>query len=504
MPVVLTGTDLDAAALAAVARDDVSVEIGAQARERVLVGHEAVLRAAAEGRPVYGVTTGLGSRVGEPVDGAQASEYSLRTLRARAVAVGEPLERELTRAAMVARLNGICTGGSGASLAVADGLAALLNAGVHPVIPRSGSVGAADLCLLAHLGLGLIGEGSAEFGRAVMPASRALQRAGLAPVSLGAKDGLAICSSSAVSAGAAALALHDARGGLAAAQISAALAMEGFRANLTPLDPRVVAARPAPGQAWAAEGLRSLLAGGALTEPGAARRLQDPLSFRCASQIHGSLHAALEFLAAAVGPELNGAGDNPLVLAAEDEILSNGNFHVPALALALDATAVAVAQVAATLAERPARLRTPALSGLPVSLAAAGPTHAGVSPLLKTAQSLTLEIRARAAPLAIHATVSAEGVEDDSTGATQAALRLRESVQRLGLLVALELVVAAQAVDLAAPGKLGRGAEVAFRRVRELVAPLTDDRPLGVDVQRVADELVVGGALVAAVDQALP
>jgi histidine ammonia-lyase len=280
--------------------------------------------------------------------------------------------------------------------------------------------------------------------------------------------------------------------------------MEGFRANLTPLDPRVVAARPAPGQAWAAEGLRSLLAGGTLAEPGAARRLQDPLSFRCASQIHGSLHAALQFLAAAVAPELNGAGDNPLVLAADDEILSNGNFHVPALALGLDATAVAVAQVAATLAERPARLRTPALSGLPVSLAAAGPTHAGVSPLLKTAQSLTLEIRARAAPLAIHATVSAEGVEDDSTGATQAALRLRESVHRLGLLVALELVVAAQAVDLAAPGRLGQGTEVAFRRVRELVAPLTDDRPLGVDVQRVADELVVDGALVAAVGDALP
>ena len=162
-----------------------------------------------------------------------------------------------------------------------------------------------------------------------------------------------LCSSSAVSAGVATLALLDCEACLAAAQVSAALSMEGFRANLSPLDPRVAAARPAPGQEWAASGLLALLAGGALTEPGAARRLQDPLSFRCASQIHGSLHSrAWSCSPSAVAPELNGADDNPLVLAADDEILSTGNFHVPALALALDATAIGVAQVASAITER--------------------------------------------------------------------------------------------------------------------------------------------------------
>lgn len=504
MPVI-TGRDLDPTALATIARDGAPVRLDPKARARVQAAHALVERAARAGTPVYGVTTGLGSRVVDSVDGSHAAAFSLRTLRGRAMAVGPPLDRELTRAAMAVRLNGICAGGSGASVAVADGLAALLNAGVHPSVPRTGSVGAADLCMMAHLGLGLIGEGEAELGGERMAAAQALARAGLMPVTLGAKDGLAICSSSAVSIGAAALALVDCEACLAAAQVSAALSMEGFRANLSPIDPRVVAARAAPGQAWAADGLRQLLAGGSLTDPGAARRLQDPLSFRCASQIHGALHTALDALTAGLEPELSGAADNPLVLVDDREILSTGNFHVPALAVALDATALAVAQVAAAIAERPARLRNAQLSGLPANLVSrdAGDlgdgTHSGIAPLLKTAQALALEIRHLAAPLAPVTAIGADSVEDAATGSTQAALRLRDQLERLRLLIAVELVVGAQAVELAAPERLGRGTHAALRCVRELVAPLDDDRPLGVDVERLAHRTLVRGELLARV-----
>jgi histidine ammonia-lyase len=410
-------------------------------------------------------------------------------LRGRATAVGDPLSRELTRAAMAVRLNGLCAGGAGAGEPVADGLSALLNAGIHPRVPRSGSVGASDLCLMAYIGLGLIGEGEAERGGELVPVADALAGAGLAPVTLGAKDGLAICSSSAVSVGAAALALVDAEAWLRATQVAAALSMEGFRANLTPLDPRVVDARPAPGQRWAADGLRSLLAGGSLTEPREARRLQDPLSFRCASQVNGSLRFALDLIAEALEPELIGAADNPVVLADDDAILSNGNFHVPALAMALDAAAIAIAQVAATITERQARLKVARLSGLPQNLVGAHsshPSHSGMAPLTKTAQALTLEIRHRAAPLSVHPAVVADGVEDDSTGAMQGALRLGEQLERLRLLVAVELLVAAQAVDAAAVGRLGAGTEAAFRCVRETVSELEDDRALGPDVERLA------------------
>ena len=502
-PVVLTGRDLDPRSVAAIAREGVTVTLAPGARSRIEAAQAAVARAARQGRPVYGVTTGLGSRVVDSVDGAAAAEFSLRTLRGRAMAVGEPLERELTRAAMALRLNGLCAGGSGAGLPIADGLAALLNAGVHPRIPRSGSVGAADLVMLAHVGLVLIGEGEAEVGGELLDGAQALRRAGLEPVELGAKDGLVLCSSSAVSAGIATLALLDGEARLAAAQVSAALSMEGFRANLSPLDPRVAAARPAPGQEWAASGLMTLLAGGALTEPGAARRLQDPLSFRCASQIHGSLHCALELLGGAVAPEINGADDNPLVLAADDEILSTGNFHVPALSLALDATAIAVAQVASAVTERGARLRTTRLSGLPANLVDDDPTRSGIAPLLKTARALTIEIRHAAAPFATEATAGADGVEDDSTAATQAALRLRGQLDRLALLIAVELLIAAQAVDLASVSRLGAGTAAAQRCVRELVDLVTDDRPLGPDVERLAREALTNGTLLAGVRDAV-
>jgi histidine ammonia-lyase len=276
------------------------------------------------------------------------------------------------------------------------------------------------------------------------------------------------------------------------------LAMEGFRANLSPLDPRVVAARPAPGQSWSAQGLLELLHGGSLLQDGAARRVQDPLSYRCASQVHGSLRTALDHLAQALRPDLSGAADNPLVLAGDEEILSTGNFQGPALALALDAAAIAVAQVAHGAAERQARMTTSALSGLPRNLVLEGTTRSGVAPLSKTAHALVLEIRHLAAPLSIHGMVTADGVEDDTTGATQAALRLREQLSRLRLLVAIELLVAAQAVDLAAAGgelQLGGGTLAAHRCVREIVPTLDEDRALGREVTRLDEALLVTRAL---------
>lgn len=500
----LTGHDLSPAAVAAIARHGAAVRIEPPARERARAAAEVVRRAVQTGLPVYGVTTGLAAGVVHPLAGPEIAAFPLATVPARATAVGEPLSRELTRAAMAVRLNGLCAGGAGAGLAVADGLAALLNAHIHPRIPASGSVGASDLCLMAHVGLTLIGEGEAEVEGQWMASARALARAGLEPVALGPKDGLAICSSSAVSVGAAALALIDAEACLRTAQVAAALSMEGFRANLSPLDARVVAARPAPGQAWAAAGLRDLLAGGDLTRPGAARRLQDPLSFRCASQVHGALRTALRLLAEAVGPELTGAADNPVVLAEDAEILSTGNFHVPALALALDATAVALAQVAAPMAERQARLQTSRLSGLPQSLAAAAPTGSGLGPLVKVAQALTIEIRHAAAPYAISPAIGADGVEDDTTGAAQAALRIHDQLQRLRRLLALELIVAAQAVDLAAPGRLGAGTQAAQRCVREVVAPLREERAMGPDVEALDREMLRTGTLLARVEEAVP
>jgi histidine ammonia-lyase len=470
------------------------VGIAATARERMARSRAALEHALAQNAPVYGLTTGLGARVVEPVAAERAAEQSVRIVRGRATAVGEPLAEASVRAAMAARLNGLCAGGAGVSAAVADTLAEMLNGGVHPVVPRTASIGAGDLCLLAHIGLVVLGEGEAMLHGERMPGGEALRRAGIAAPPIGPGDGLALCNASSVSAGLAALIVHEGDRLLDAVQIATALSMEGFRASPTPIDAQVAGAHPAPGQEWEAAGLRELLRGGALLDEGAARRLQDPLSFRCASHVHGSVRWTLDMLATAAGAALNGAGDNPVVLA-DGRVLSTGNFHTPALALALDATAVAVAQAAGPASERPARLATARLSDLPANLSAAGDGRSGVAPLLKTAQALAVEIRHLAAPLAADPRTGADGVEDDSTNAAAAAMRVQEQLERLARLVALELVCAAQAVDLAAPGRLGLGTAAAHACVRGLVAPLDDDRPLGRDVDLVARELVTSGRL---------
>ena len=395
-----------------------------------------------------------GQRVVDRVDGHAAAAFSLQTLRGRAMAVGERLPVELSRAAMAVRCNGLCAGGSGATVAVADGLAALLNAGVHPCIPRIGSVGASDLCLLAHVGLSLIGEGEAELdgqrdgvGRRAGPGgagagtARSQGRAGhlLELGGVGRRDGPGPGRR------------HRLPGAM---QVAAALSMEGFRANLSPLDPRVVAARPAPGQAWAAGGLRALLSGGALTEPG--RGAAPPGSAQPALRQPDPWVAARR--AGAAGrrrwsPSSAAPPTTRWCSPTTSEILSTGNFHVPALAMALDATAIALAQVAAaTSSERQARLKTERLSGLPSGLSPGRAPRSGLSPLSKTAQALTVDIRHLAAPLSIMPTIGADSVEDDSTGATHAALRVREQIERMRLLAAIELIVAAQAVDLALGG----------------------------------------------------
>jgi histidine ammonia-lyase len=481
----LDGTGLRAEDVVRVARHGAPVELDPRARARMAAERDVVERYLADGRPAYGLTTGLGARVVESVPPEALAEWSRHTVLGRATSVGPPLPTEVVRAALLVRANGLAHGGSGARPELAEALLALLERGVHPVVPSIGSVGAGDICLLAHVGLVLLGEGEAELGGQTLPGGRALEAAGLAPLELAPKDGLALISANAVSAAFAALALADGREALEALQVAAALSMEGFRANGSPLDERVVAARPAPGQAACAARLRALLAGSSATP----RRLQDPLSFRCVSQTHGSLAAALDFLAAALEPELNGAGDNPLVLTGDGEIVSTGNFFVPALALAADTVALALAQVANLASARVARLLSALLTELPQNLAPPGSTGTGMAPLLKVSEALAAGIVQGAAPASLDSRAGAGAVEDASTGAPLATGRLSGLLDRLRLHAALELVVAAQAVDLAGIQTLGRGTAAAYSVVREVAAPLEGDRPLGADVERVAAQL---------------
>ncbi|WP_406129884.1 aromatic amino acid lyase [Streptomyces sp. NBC_00989] len=450
--------------------------------------------------PTYGLTTGLGARSSYALPRAELGALSVRTVRGRANAVGDPLPVPVVRAALLARLNGLAGGGSGVRPEIVRLLVDLLNARVHPVIPEVGSIGASDLCQMAHVGLVVIGEGGAEWNGELLDGATALRRAGLTPARLGPKDGHVLCSASPLAAGVGALALHEAGALLALAQAVTALTYEGFRANTSPLDARVLALRPAPGQSRAAGELLALLAGGELTDPRNARRVQDPVSLRCAAQVHGAGYAALEFADAALAPELNGCGDNPVVLTGADdnpevpgstsEIISSGNFHTPALALALDTLALALTQTAAVSAERMRRLLDPAVSGLPANLSPYGPERSGFAPLVKTAQALVAEIRMLSVPVCVDPRQGADSVEDDSTNAALGARRLTTMLTRLRQLLAVEAVVAAQAVDLATPAALGRGPGFLHRAIRKVVPTLNDDRPHGVDVETVSRDIL--------------
>ncbi|KPH98000.1 Histidine ammonia-lyase [Actinobacteria bacterium OK074] len=488
--VVVDGRTLSFDDVVAVARHNAQVALADEVLPR-LVRERAVVDDVVDRQvPTYGLTTGLGARSSYALPRAELAVFSARTVRGRANAVGDPLPTPVVRAVVLARLNGIAGGGSGVRPETARLLVDMLNARVHPVIPEVGSIGASDLCQGAHVGLVVMGEGSAEFAGEVLDGATALRRAGLAPAVLGPKDGHVLCGASPLAAGQGALALHETAAVLLLAQAVTALTYEGFRANTSPLDARVLTLRPAPGQSRAAGELLALLDGGELTDPRHARRVQDPVSLRCAAQVHGAAYAALDFAAAALAPELNGCGDNPVVLPGTGEILSSGNFHTPVLALALDTLALALAQTAAVSAERMRRLLDPAVSGLPANLSPYGPERSGFAPLTKTAQALVAEIRMRSAPVSTDPRHGADAVEDDSTNAALGALRLTPLLLRLRQLLAVEAVVAAQAVDLAAPSALGRGPGFLHRAIREAVPCLDDDRPHGVDVEAVSRSIL--------------
>ncbi|MFO1306744.1 MAG: histidine ammonia-lyase [Burkholderiales bacterium] len=490
-PIALAGGGVRIADVVRVARDGARVALTPGALARVAQARAVVEALAASDTPIYGVTSALGANTGKPISQAERGAYQLRAIRARAVGVGPHRPREFVRAAMFARAAGMACAGSGVSPGVLEMLLAMLDAGVHPVVPSRGSIGVADLAPLSHIALVLVGEGDAEFEGAIMPGAQALSRASLAPVALRAKDGLALIGTNAATVGHAALVLHDCAQALDALNVAAAASFEGFRANVSPLDPRVQAARPARGQGTAALRIAALLEGSALWHPGAARRVQDPLSYRCVTQVHGAALAALLTARDDVEIELNSAADSPLVLADANAMPSTGNFHIPALALAFDGLGLALSHCAALCVGRCQRMYSPALSGLPLQLTVHGPEQSGFATLQKTLTAIANEVRLLANPASLDALPVSEAVEDHAPMAANVVDKTARMVPLLRELAAIELVTAAQAIDLrpVAAESLGKGVRAAHEAVRARVARLDEDRPLGPDVDAIAASL---------------
>ncbi len=494
-PLLLTGRTLKIADVHAVAVDGRKVEIARECRKHMADGRAVVDRYFAENIPAYGLNTGLGVRATDMLTVDEAADFSARMVRGRAQAVGQPLPVSTARAAMLVRLNTLLSGEAGATLSVADALLDALNCGVTPVMPATGSIGAGDLVVMAAIPHALMGEGDAFCDGERMPGADALRRAGLKPLALGPKDGLVLCNNQAHSASFACLAALSARTLLDVANISAALVMEGFRANLSPLGSAAAGLRPQAGQVETARAFRDLLDGSALMQDGAARRLQDPISLRSVIQTHGAVHAALDVLEAAIDVEINHAPDNPAVLLAEDRIVSTGNYHTPWLSQALDTAARSLAALTNDAVSRIHRLCTPDMSGLAPLLSSAATDRAGFGPLLKPVEALRANIIHLANPVPIVPGFNAVGVEDAATFTPLAASKLMQLCEQLSYLLAYELLAGAQALDLADPDQVAPRIKAAHRQVRALSAFLDDDRPIGREVEAVACELVLMGGL---------
>jgi histidine ammonia-lyase len=492
-PVILDGRSLTSASVEKIAFGE-KVSIDAEARPLLEKGRRIVERHLSEGIPVYGLNTGLGARAGEMLPPERLAEFSLRTVRGRAQGLGEPLSLAEVRAVIATRLNTLLTGSAGASPSLADCLAEVLNRNVLPVMPRHGSIGAGDLVAMAALPHALIGEGEILVDGQRKPAREALAAAGLDPLTLKPKEGQVMCNSTAFSVGLAALAAARTRRAVASLQIAGALSFVGFRGNPTPFAGPATRIRPQPGEVEAGDELL------ALTDFGAheyrPRRFQDPLSFRCMPQVHGAAYAEVARLQAALAVELNSVADNPVVLLDEETIIGTSNFHMPHLTLALDSTARALALAATDSVSRIAKLMSPSFSDLPPLLSSTSTDRAGFAPLLKPAEALRAEIIHLSNPVPILPSQNADGQEDAATFSALAAQKLAELLDRLDLLIALELLAGAQAVDLAGVKTLPERLAPVHARIRAIALFIDDDRPLGREIERIAVELVRMGDLV--------
>ena len=465
---------------------------------RLRTARAVVLRALERGDSVYGLTTGLGAAVDTRLSSEAIPAFQARAIRARAVGVGETLTTEAVRALLFTRLVSICHGASGLSPALAQTIAAMLNAGLHPIVRGIGSLGEADLSPLAQAFLPLIGAGEAEFAGRILPGAEAMAAAGVVLPELGPKDGLALLNANSQGVGLAALATDALSKALQASVVAGALSLEAFRANLSPLDADLATVRGMPGHIAGTDWLRALLAGSDLFEAGTARRVQDPLSFRCLAPVAGYASRAVEAARTAVEAELASVCDSPAVIVSRDTMLSSVNFDTTELALTLEAAGLALAHLATTSAARIIKLMSPSMSDLPRFLTRHGGSHSGFATSQKTVAALEAEIRHLALPLGAMTLHVADGVEDYAPMTPAIVEKTHAIARRLTRLAAIELVVAAEAVDLRGAITLGRGTAAAYRFVRGHVARLGDDRPMGQEYEALAVSIEAGDLMLAA------
>ena len=498
LPVVLDGSRLTLDELEAVARERRAVSLDPGARERVARARTVVDAAVARQDVVYGVTTGFGNFADVVIPRERLGELQLNLVRSHAAGVGDLLDEAETRALMLLRANVLAKGFSGVRPETLELLVAMLNAGVHPAVPSQGSVGASgDLAPLAHLALVLVGEGACLAGAGTVGGADALGAASLRPVTLEAKEGLALINGTQLMAGVTGLALAEAWRLARTADVTGALTLDALKGTDVAFDPRIHAARPHPGQQASARNLRLLLHGSPIRESHRdCGKVQDAYSLRCIPQVHGAVRDALGFVTSLVAVEINAATDNPMVFADTGELLSGGNFHGEPIALAADVLAIAAAELGSIAERRIERLVNPTLSGLPAFLTREGGLNSGLMLAQVTAAALASENKSLAHPASVDSIPTSANKEDHVSMGVTAARKAQRAVANTRRILAIEAIAACQALEFHRPLSTSPPLQAAYARLRAGIPPLERDRVLAPDIEAAA-ELVRTGALFA-------
>ncbi|SRR6266536_1465469 len=492
----LNGQRLILKQVADVAAGREHVALTDEARDRAARARRVVEKILAEGRTVYGVNTGFGRLSDVRIEPSHLRELQLNLVRSHACGLGPPLSEAEARAMLLLRANVLACGYSGARPILIDTLVAMLEKGVTPVIPERGSVGASgDLAPLSHLALTVIGEGEAFYEGERLPAAVALERAGIDPVQLEVKEGLALLNGTQAMAGVGALALHRAERVARVADVAGAMSLEALRGTPVAFDERLQAVRPHPGQAAVAAHMRELLRDSEIRRSHLENdpRVQDAYSLRCIPQVHGAVRTSLAHAVEIVEIETGSATDNPLVFPETGEVISGGNFHGAPLALALDYAAIAVTDLMSISERRIDRLVNPdANEDLPPFLTQQPGTSSGFMMLQVTAVSLLNEAKVLAHPASIDNVPTDGGKEDHVSMGVTAATKFRSIVELAEHVSAIELITAAEALEYRAPLVPGRGVKHAYEIVREHVPRLNQDRSMSRDIEEIVTVLRAG------------
>ena len=501
----LDGGPLTLEVVEAVARRGEEVRLAPAAIRTLGASRAFVERLAAGSEPIYGITTGVGKLKDVVIPPGERAELQRNLVLSHAGGMGDPLPAAEVRAIMLLLAASLARGASGVRPVVVETVIGCLNRRVHPVVPELGSVGASgDLAPLAHVALCLVGEGAASDGGRQIPAAEALARAGIRPLVLETKEGLALLNGTHLMAGLGALVVVDAGRLTRMADVTGAMSLEALMGSNAAFDPRIHALRPHPGQLATAANLRRLTAeSGIIASHRDCTRVQDAYSLRCMPQVHGSAREAVAFARLVIERELASVSDNPLVFPGDGAVLSGGNFHGEVLGLGLDTLTLGLSQLAGICERRIDRLVNPLTNeGLPPFLSPHGGVHSGYMIAQYGAAALASELRTQAVPASAESIPTSGLQEDYNSMAAGSALKARRAVGLARRVVAIELLLAAQALEFRAPLAPGRGSAAARAAVRERIAPLDRDRYLKVDLDA-ALELCEGGAVLAAVEAAI-